>query len=268
MNATSFGISHSATPAAFQALLNKAGAMLLVDGQFGPVSQRAMRYAMIDLQAISEADLIKKLEALPAPCRYLPIEAVTLIAREEVGDRHGYETQAIHPTWPGGESGITIGIGFDLRFETTFDDDWAMVLPPATLGALKPYIGKKGSPQAAIDLSHVTVPFQAAWTVFTRYSLLTYINKAAMAFPGYHALPDLCRGALVSLVYNRGAFMDGDRRVEMRQIRDLVSAGALASVPAQFEAMKRLWPDTAGLVDRRQREADLWRAGLAPSFKA
>lgn len=249
--------------AAFQALLNEAGAMLLVDGDFGPASERALRYIMGDLQAAGETALIQQLLAMPDPCPYLPTEAVTLIAREEVGDRHGYEIQASHPTWPSGESGITIGIGFDLRFETTFDDDWAMVLPPATLAALKPWIGKQGNPQAVIELAHVVIPFRAAWTVFTRYSLLNYINKTAIAFPGYHALPDLCRGALVSLVYNRGASMDGDRRKEMREIRNLVAAGALAEVPWQFEAMKRLWPATSGLDDRRQREADLWRAGLA-----
>lgn len=264
MNALSVSADNPrATPAAFQALLNKAGAMLLTDGQFGPASERALRYAMNDVQATSEAALIKRLLSMPAPCPSLPTEAVTLIGREEVGDRHGYETWAIHPTWPGGDSGVTIGIGFDLRFETTVDDDWAMVLPPATLGALRPFIGKQGNPQAVIELAHLTIPFAAAWTVFTRFSLLTYVNKAAKAFPGYHALPDLCQGALASLVYNRGSSMDGDRRAEMRVIRDLVAAGALAAVPAQFEAMKRLWPAGSGLVDRRQREADLWRAGLS-----
>jgi GH24 family phage-related lysozyme (muramidase) len=72
---------------------------------------------------------------------------------------------------------------------------------------------------------------------------------------------------LVSLVYNRGTAMadsprkPGDRK-EMREIRDAVAAGRLASIPAALRAMKRLWPEGSGLRDRREREAKLFEEGL------
>lgn len=85
---------------------------------------------------------------------------------------------------------------------------------------------------------------------------------AAASFPGCETLPPLCFGALVSLVYNRGASVKGDRRVEMAAIRDLIRAGTLAEVPDQFRKMKRLWPTVEGLRDRREKEACLWEGGL------
>jgi hypothetical protein len=68
---------------------------------------------------------------------------------------------------------------------------------------------------------------------------------------------------LASLIYNRGASMDGDRRREMRAIREHLEARALLKVADEIEAMKRLWPNSKGLRDRRDREAALWRNGLS-----
>jgi hypothetical protein len=45
----------------------------------------------------------------------------------------------------------------------------------------------------------------------------------------------------------------------MRAIRDLMATGRADDVPAQIQAMKRLWPPTSGLQGRRDREAALWR---------
>jgi hypothetical protein len=33
-------------------------------------------------------------------------------------------------------------------------------------------------------------------------------------------------------------------------------------VAAEFENMKRLWPDSQGLRGRRDKEAEMWRRGL------
>ncbi len=54
------------------------------------------------------------------------------------------------------------------------------------------------------------------------------------------------QGALTATVYNRGAGMAGDRRREMRELRDTcVPAHDLVCMAAQFRSMVRLWHGTA-----------------------
>ena len=80
------------------------------------------------------------------------------------------------------------------------------------------------------------------------------------AFPGVEKLPLDAQGALLSLVFNRGASFTGERRKEMRAIRDeLARGGSLARIAEHIEAMQRLWPDARGLRERRVREAALVR---------
>ena len=79
-------------------------------------------------------------------------------------------------------------------------------------------------------------------------------------FPGWDSF-----GALVSLAYNRGASFSapGDRYREMRAIHDHMASGRFDKVPDEFRSMKRLWPNMAGLRNRRDHEADLFAKGLA-----
>ena len=39
--------------------------------------------------------------------------AIDLIVREEVGSQARYKHKYQHPEWPGGASGVTIGVGYD-----------------------------------------------------------------------------------------------------------------------------------------------------------
>ena len=57
---------------------------------------------------------------------------------------------------------------------------------------------------------------------------------------------------------------DSDRRREMKRIRELLTAGDFDAVAAEFEAMVRLWDPVkeGGVIERRRREAVLWRAGF------
>ncbi|WP_316201475.1 MULTISPECIES: hypothetical protein [unclassified Bradyrhizobium] len=78
--------------------------------------------------------------------------------------------------------------------------------------------------------------------------------------PGYDALSPYCKGALFSLVLNRGASFDkqGPRYAEMRDIKAAIKRGDLARVPALLRSMKRIWkgtPDEKGLSARREKEA-------------
>ena len=198
-------------------------------------------------------------------------EAVDLIVFAEVTSRRTYEARYIRPTWPGGESGVTIGIGYDLAHHDADDLalDWPTLLP-STRAALERACGVSGMPAKDLvaKLSGVIVPWDAAYACFRDRTLPKFERLTADAFPGSLDLPPLCFGALVSLVYNRGTSMGAqgkpswDSRREMRAIRDLIADGRLADVPAQFRAMKRLWPGVGGLLTRRDAEAAMWERGL------
>ena len=252
-----------------QGLLNKAGALLTVDGDFGPGTERAVKEAQKlagqPASGVADDALWFWLQAQPEPSPVMPVEAVTFLVAEEVGGRAFYDRHAAFPHFPGEASGVTIGIGYDLRFHDAaeLERDWGAVLSREAMARLKVHVGKKGSKAAVDALRSIQIPFPAAWKVFTAESLPKYVDKTRKAFPGFDGLPPLARGALVSLVYNRGASMDGDKRREMRAIRDHIAAGRFDAVPAEFESMKRLWPGNRGLRTRREKEAALWRKGFA-----
>lgn len=199
-------------------------------------------------------------------------QAIDLIVFAEVTSQAVYEARYQRPTCPGGQSGVTIGIGYDLGYQARnrVTGDWHQI-GPATLDALYPGIGLTGA--AAREFcarlgASVNVPWSIALDVFTTSTLPRYEAMTVQAFPGADKLPPECFGALVSLVYNRGAGMDdkpGDhkqRRLEMRTIRDLIDAGDMNAVPDQFRKMKRLWVGVGGLMTRRDSEAALWESGI------
>ena len=198
-------------------------------------------------------------------------EAVDLIVYAEVTDRRTYDLRYSRPMWPGGESGVTIGIGYDLSHHDADDLalDWP-TLPAAARDQLATACGKSGmaASAAAAKLLTIQVPWDAAYACFRDRSLPKYERQTLGAFPGSDKLPPECFGALVSLVYNRGPGMgvqgkpSWDSRKEMRAIRDLIAAGRLAEVPDQFRSMKRLWKGMGGLLTRRDKEAALWEKGL------
>jgi len=257
-----------------QGLLNRNGAILDPDGDFGSGSEAAVREfqaaAGLPVTGAIDAATWQRLRGLPEPSPAIPTRTVAFIAREEVGSRGFYDTRCTRPTWPGGASGVTIGVGYDLGYQGGFDADWSDLLTPAQMAALRPWLGRKGEPAAAgpPQLTGITIPWHAAWMAFIRRTLPQEIAATRATFIGPAPMPPLCLGVLVSLVYNRGTAMTdtaghpGSRK-EMRDIRDAVAAGRNAEIPAALRAMKRLWPEGNGLRDRREREAKLFEEGLA-----
>ena len=170
--------------------------------------------------------------------------------------------------WPGGDSGITIGIGYDLGYVTAdeFAKDWTDILAPADLQALNAAVGLKAgaAKEKASLFKTIRIKMSDAERVFLDRSVPTYAKQTATAFPGLEKLPDDAQGALISLVYNRGPRLtDRDPKVEdrreMRAIRDAVAKGDLQTIADQLRAMKRLWEgkNQGGLLKRRDAEADL-----------
>lgn len=186
--------------------------------------------------------------------------AVALIIRWEVSSPAVYERRYRAPVWPGGASGVTWGIGYDGGHQTRLDigRDWEA---HDHVGALQSTAGITGTASRvlAAELRHADTPFAYARQVFALSTLPAYAARTDRAFgPGVHALPPDARGALVSIVYNRGASMRGDRNREKRHIRDVcVPAADLGCIAAQIRGMKRLWPQVRGLRDRRDSEAQL-----------
>src|SRR3546814_8259553 len=81
-----------------------------------------------------------------------------------------------------------------------FEADWSGILTPAQMAALRPHLGKPGSPAACAALGDLHIPFSAAWQVFVTCALPRAIRQTAACYGDLAALPPLCRGALVSLV--------------------------------------------------------------------
>jgi GH24 family phage-related lysozyme (muramidase) len=89
------------------------------------------------------------------------------------------------------------------------------------------------------------------------------------AFPGVEHFPGKVQGALMSLVFNRGTSVKGERRTEMKTIQDLVKPGrpdaqTLRQIAGALREMKRLWVNKGldGLIARREAEARLVESAI------
>lgn len=197
-----------------------------------------------------------------------------LIVAEEVSSKAAYEARYQKPEWPGGGSGITIGIGYDVgagvRSTAQLRADWGLRIPESMIAALEPCIGVTGERahgMLAGVRSQVNVPWAAAIDVFDAVDVPRWYNICTKALPNFETLPLDCKGVLLSLAYNRGpSFTNtGDRYTEMRAIKAHMIAKEFAKIPAEFRSMKRIWPQQSmrGLVLRREHEARLFEQGLA-----
>jgi GH24 family phage-related lysozyme (muramidase) len=177
--------------------------------------------------------------------------------------------------WPGGASGIAIGYGYDLGHVTAekFESDWAGCFTPPQFARLREAIKKAGASAQALAARLADIKCRAADSrrVLLECSIPEFVERTRQAFPGFDELPSDAQGALVSLVYNRGAGMKdsagANNRLEMRAIRDLVPLGDLAGIAAQLRSMKRLWAGKGmdGLLRRREAEAALVESSMAPA---
>jgi hypothetical protein len=193
--------------------------------------------------------------------------AYKLILKYEVGGGASYYNKALkHPCYPGGESGVTIGIGYDMGYNTTaqFAHDWKGVLSDSDYGRLVPHLGKKsGAAKAAISsVKDISIPWEDAEIVFKSNTLPRFIKETVRAFPGSERLHEDAFGALVSLVFNRGGSTTGSSRAEMLNIKNAITgnrADIYNYIAEQISDMKRLWVGKGldGLLTRRDEEAKM-----------
>ncbi len=197
-----------------------------------------------------------------APCSVDPA-AVALIIRYEITSPGYYSARLEAPVWPGGQSGVTWGVGYDggHQTRTRILDDWRVHDQVERLAMTAGVIGTpaRGLARSMVD---VRTPYPMAAEVFEASTLPSYCDLTARTFRnGWEDLPSRARGALVATVYNRGAAMQGDRRREMRAIRDeCVPAADVQCIAHQLRSMPRLWagkPIEAGLRARYEATAAL-----------
>ena len=197
-------------------------------------------------------------------------KAIELIIQHEVGGRAYYDKKLQAPIWAGGESGVTIGMGYDLGFNSDkqFMADWSGVINLNFINALRPTIGIKGIQAKAMlkgEILNVRIPYNTAYEVLVKSSLPRYYAMTKKIYPNMDLLNEDTKGALVSVVYNRGNKLEGDSRAEMRAIVDLIAKQDYEGIAEQIEKSKRLWEGKGldGLVTRRESEADLVRDSMA-----
>jgi len=196
-------------------------------------------------------------------------KSIDLIIQFEIGGRSYYEKALQKPTWPGGASGVTVGIGYDLGYNTEkqFLADWSPSLNLNFVNALKPLCGLKGEKAKAMirgEVLNVRIPYNIAYDVFVKSSVPRFYKAALTIYPEMIHLNEDTQGALVSMVFNRGTSLAGDRRKEMRAIVEFVKLKDYEGIAEVIEKNRRLWEGVGldGLVIRREAEADLIRDSI------
>ncbi|BCH04691.1 hypothetical protein MesoLj131b_66900 [Mesorhizobium sp. 131-2-5] len=226
-------------------------------------------------------DLATGLETAPTQAKpsATPISsrASDLLIHFEITNREVYERRYQAPTWPGGRSGVTVGMGYDLGYAEVSDirNDWSGYLEASMVDRLDSASGVTGksAKKLASKLASIRVPFSVAHRQFVELMQPRYVGITERALPNFGDLPEDCRGALVSLVYNRGASFGiseakdpEGRYAEMRVIKQLMIAKDYSGIPDQFLKMRRLWTgnsDLKGVVIRRELESTLFLIGLS-----
>lgn len=193
-----------------------------------------------------------------------------LLDGEAGGGRKYYLKRCQHPIVSdpaGAHGGITIGIGCDLGQTdlSEFIREWGGFLATEQVDRLEKACGLHDEAALAYlpQVKDVIIPWEVALMHFQTYSVPRFMALTEKAFPGICAAPACVREGLLSLVFNRGEDMDGPRRLEMRQIRLMVASGKYEGIPGKIRQMKRLWPGSRGLRNRREMEAAHIERGLS-----
>jgi GH24 family phage-related lysozyme (muramidase) len=234
------------------------------DGSAGQITWKAI-YAKLTGKAWADPG------PAPAPdipgIEGFPQEAVSIILEAEGIDQPG--------KWPQGESGITLGYGCDIGADPKSLEYWRGILTDEQMNRLAAAKGKTGRAAADIarQFSDIKVSKADALAVFMKKTLPLEIALTRKTYPGIELLPPTVLGAMTSIVYNRGSALNGERRSEMREIKDVITQftntpperrdvkATLEKIADLIQAMKRLWRGKGldGLLTRRDAEAKLIR---------
>lgn len=179
-----------------------------------------------------------------------------------------------HPYWPGGISGITLGVGWDAGQHTK--DELAATwrkLSPEDIAKLQQTSKRAGADAQRLLpwVKEIVIPKELSLEVLREGLRKDDYPAVAKLFPGFEALPTGAQVALISVIFNRGGDLghepdwatakEVDRRWELREFQDDVKRGDLFAIYAHLDTMKRLWESRGpkGLLLRRRDEGALVR---------
>jgi GH24 family phage-related lysozyme (muramidase) len=192
-------------------------------------------------------------------------KTIDAIIAFEVTSPEYYEKKYQNPTWPGGDSGVTVGIGYDLGQEQrdTIVMDWTGNVNlnyVSVMAALAGITGEAAKAKLTGLVKNIVIPYSAAYNVFVSNTLPRYCKIALRTYPGLDKLNPDTQGAIVSLIYNRGNKLTGDSRTEMAELVPLIQNADYTGIADAIERMKRVWigkEGMAGLIERREVEAKI-----------
>jgi len=208
--------------------------------------------------------------------------SIEKIIDAEISSEAYYNKFLAAPSWPTGQSGVTVGIGYDFGYNTKpqIRADWQGLVNANILAYMLSVAGLTGltaKSKVTANVKGFKIPLDIAKKVFTEKTLPRYISDTLRAYPDANQLTPNAFGALVMLVFNRGSSFgtmgkpSWNSRKEMRELAPLITAKNYPAIAAKIREMKRLWDgldDATGkrnesetrisaLLLRRDVEADL-----------
>lgn len=188
-----------------------------------------------------------------------------LIVHFEVGGASYYEKAYARPIWPQGASGVTVGIGYDLGYNTASQirSDWGPHVSPDELSALVSCAGIKGNAAKWKRQEvrwKVVIPLKKAMAVFIKRTVPRFAKMTREAFPHVEEAPPYVQDMMLSQSFNRGTSTKGHTR---RHVAAQAAASArreFSKLPPLVRESKVVWADKPsirnGIWRRRDAEAD------------
>lgn len=192
-------------------------------------------------------------------------KTLDLLLKYEVGGGKSYYDKFLSKfTWPKGASGPTIAIGIDCAYYTKTELSKIFnFLPQNQIELIQGSVGKTGEKgreyTRILRNAGITVDWEKALDIFYSITWPKFTKLTNKTFLGATELKEDAYGAIVSIVFNRGTSLNGQSRLEMRNIKELIPFKDYKGIAKEVRKMKRLWVGKGldGLLERRETEAKL-----------
>ena len=162
----------------------------------------------------------------------------------------GCDTQV---SWPGGQSGPTIGCGIDLGTigANNIDTVFSGLVPSSKIRLMQRACGIKGTAAKSwVEKHHIVITKDVAQRAFYRTCVLFW-NYALLDYPGLEKLDNNTQGVVLSLVFNYGP--------HAKQLDGLRAPIKAHNIRGILEHVRKLQAGVSmpGLVHRRKLECSL-----------